>query len=110
MQTLIYCLRSLDMDFFPPLKDVDSLPEEIRALYSDHDGHSPGPVPFRLLPVEEARSVTTTLRKQSLTVEQAIFWSDDHGSYAGLYLAGMLKGKIFILDQEKPEHTPVYRT
>ena len=39
-----------------------------------------------------------------------LLWTNDHSNYAGVYLAGPLRGKVCIIDHEEEMYAPVFRS
>lgn len=88
-------------------------PSSVALLYRDHagikDGHR---LPLRFLPPAEAVSTNSELRASWLRLDPsiAVFWTDDHSNYAGVFVDGDLSGRVCLIDHEEPVDWPRYRS
>lgn len=87
-----------------------SLPESVRAIYEDHRAEEPvEDLCLRLLSPPEAAQAIIGLREHGNPVEDhelGPFWADDDSNYAGVFVAGPLAGRVFLIDHEEPSPEP----
>jgi hypothetical protein len=101
------------------------LNESLIALYHDHNGVKAGwPEAdkrlmwiLRLMSCEEAIAAEEMLQKfYNLHPEYApppevkFFWTDDESNYAGVYMSGVLAGKVCLYDHEGTDFAPRFRS
>lgn len=93
------------------------LPAELLLLYQDHNGvteESPD-FPFRLMPINEVIQLHDPIRSAAqewgwLEYGNRVFWTDDSGNGAGLYLGGLLVDHVCFTNHEVTDLSPVYRS
>jgi hypothetical protein len=124
---LLRQLRDRYDGFNPPATAADlarlqstlgPLPDEVLALYRDHDGSPAAPLrdgawlPTRLLPTNEALDITQTLRSfdNPSLGDVAWLWTDDNSNYAGVYTTGPAAGFVVIFAHDEPSLAPAYRS
>ena len=94
--------------------DGDELPAEILALDRDHDGtdDARGDIPLRLMSIDEAIEFhgNSGYLAERGGREMRTFWTDDNSNYAGLYVEGPLPGRVFVIDHDEVDLSPVYRS
>src|SRR5262245_32731200 len=127
MNDLIRRLRAFEIECNPPaspkqLKALETefnapLPNDLRALYRDHNGMADarGTLPLRLLSLDEVRSERETLGLFLETFEWSdrglvLFFSNDNSDYAGVYLSGPMAGRVAIVPHEGVDVAPRYRS
>jgi hypothetical protein len=129
LQSLIHQFRIGFQGFQPAASDetlaklqraCGVLPEQILAVYRDHDGFDPAlaeedtSLPVRLMPIAEVLDtrdqMTAYEKKLPMVGPVAWFWTDDNSNYAGVYLDGPLVGWVTVLNHEEPELTPAFRS
>lgn len=99
---------------------VGTLPNDVLALYRDHDGSENVPPegdaypPARLLPVAEAiehnREIDAALEAAHTAGDIAWLWTDDNSNYVGVHTDGVLRGWLVTLDHEGGELVPSHRS
>jgi hypothetical protein len=94
---------------------VERLPRAILLLYADHAGMDPAPthLPMRLLSPTEAVDAIRNWREFGVPfddTELGVFWADDDGNSAGVFAAGPLRDRIFLIDHEEPSPEPRWTT
>jgi hypothetical protein len=100
---------------------VGQLPAEILSIYRDHNGAagrlSSGTVwlPARLMPVDEAVKANTEMVRYltgwpSVGNVAWIWTDDDHCDYVGVYVDGLLQGRLTRFWHDEAILTPVYRS
>lgn len=84
------------------------LPKELRALYSSMNGMArKGRLPFRLLSIAEASEQNSKwLIEPGFPPEARVFWEDEDGGFAAVFLSGTLQGKICVFDHDEPDYSP----
>lgn len=136
MTNLIRRLRDDYQGFRAPAEDavltrlneaVGPLPDDVLALYRDHDGSeycpesatSDGVLPARLMPIEEAIETQPNVRDAWLRMDSvevpaageiAWLWTDDNSNYVGVYTSGPLRGWLTKLNHAEPILTPSWRS
>jgi hypothetical protein len=95
-------------------------PEDLLALYRDHDGarraprRARGALVGRLLPIDEALEVNAIFEEtfESEPLPGRVFWgwTDDNGNHAAVFLDGPFKGWVTVLGHDRPEYTPAFRS
>jgi hypothetical protein len=96
-----------------------TLPTSLREVYQDHNGTGPwgDAVLWRLLSIAEARALHQKVPHIAwpddvnwVRRDGRAFWTDDDsGSYAGVWVTGPLRERIFLWDDD-PHLTPAYRS
>ena len=125
MQEQIARLRERREAFRPPATDDElsslrdvlgaELPRAVRALYADHGGLDPAPssLPMRLYVPAEAADAITRWREFGVPFEDAelgVFWSDENSNDAGVFVAGPLRDRGFVIDHEDFSPEPRWTT
>ena len=96
-----------------------SLPEDVKQLYLEHDGHEPQKNhSMFLMPSDDVLKVHNDIKRReswwwifpNLTDHIRYLWHDEDGNFAGLYVTGPLVGKIVFNDHEVPSPAPVFRS
>jgi hypothetical protein len=87
------------------------LPKELTTLYSALNGMAEkGRLPFRLLSIAEVLETNTEwLAEPDFPQEARVFWEDENGGYAAVYLSGTLQGKVCAFDHDEPDYSPRFR-
>lgn len=87
------------------------LPKDLATLYSSLNGMSgKGRLPFRLLSIAEASEQNSGwLAEPDFPPEARIFWADEDGGFAAVYLSGALQGKACVFDHDEPDYSPRFR-
>ncbi|MEW6280093.1 MAG: HEAT repeat domain-containing protein [Candidatus Eremiobacterota bacterium] len=85
------------------------LSPEVEALYRDHDGWGRH-LTYRLLPARDALDAQEEYADKLPPDGFLLFEDDFMLYYAGIYLDGPLRGKIFILSDETVTWSPTHRS
>jgi hypothetical protein len=116
-------LRSLPEEFLPAATREElamvrtvlggrDVPGAIVSLYSDHGGMEPSEtrlLPMRLLSPAEAVDHIIGWREFGVPFEETelgVFWADENGNDAGVFVAGPLRDRVFTIDHEEPSPEP----
>ncbi len=79
-------------------------PDEIKQVYSDYNGISEYKclaLPFHVMPLSEMVALAKVFRGGIFKKYSLIcFWGDDESNYAGMFVAGPLRGRICFVDHE----------
>ncbi|MGA2851053.1 MAG: hypothetical protein ABSE46_18785 [Terracidiphilus sp.] len=127
LQEVIEKARSTTEGFNPPAEENDlarfqqivgSLPEDVLALYRNHDGSKRLIRPYsakltaRLIPIAEALENQLLLNRVSIPKAGTVawLWTDDNSNYCGVYTDGLLQGFLTVLDHEDQILTPAFRS
>jgi hypothetical protein len=121
MQELIQQLRASGLGFNQPLSEEGierlehnlecRLPEDVVALYRDHDGHQRcGALIWRLLPSSEVVRLHKELFQDWGRIGLRFFWYDEQSNYAGLYVDGPLQGRVCIEQHDDHDLSPRFRS
>lgn len=120
MDAVIERIRATGADLHAGLNDVQlaefqaalgaALPPDLEQLYRDHDGiRGCSELAMRMLSSAEVVRETAATRACHpglLEPGASLFWTDDNGNYAGVFLSGVLAHRAFVLDHEEPDPTP----
>jgi hypothetical protein len=91
-----------------------ALPPMVRAIYEDHGAEEPRyELCLRLLSPTEAARTIVALREVGVPFEDdelGTFWADDNSNYAGVFTAGRLAGRVFVIDHEETSPEPWWRS
>jgi hypothetical protein len=90
---------------------VERLPGAVLSLYADHGGMdaAESSLPMRLLTPEAAIDAIRGWREFGVPFEDTelgVFWADDDGNGAGVFAAGPLRDRVFLIDHEEPSSEP----
>lgn len=97
-------LKSLEADL------KARFPSELWDLYETiQDPAKSESGPFRLMPIEEVKDLREAMYGFNWR-DSCAFWTDDNSNYAGIYLDGPLRGRIYFLSHDEPDFSPVYRS
>src|SRR4051812_36125782 len=81
-----------------------ALPDEIKQIYRDYNGISEYKcvaLPFHLIPLSEVVALAKVFQGGIFKKYHLIyFWGNDESNYAGMFVAGQLRGRICFLDHE----------
>ncbi|MPY68285.1 hypothetical protein F8S09_16640 [Deinococcus sp. SDU3-2] len=123
MDGLMDVLQTLDVATRPPATNAQllhlgealgsPLPASLAALYRAFDGQdaSQTALVFRLLSLQEVQDLLQDGDDWSgLPAEARVFFADDHGNHAFVYLSGPLLGKVGLYDHDEPTAEPVFRS
>jgi hypothetical protein len=129
LNELIANIRSSFDGFNPPaqeeklaelLEALGGVPDEVLALYRDHDGSVRLPrrqnseLTARLMPVSEAlrfrKNPVRFIEKIPKAGNWACLWTDDNSNWCGIYTDGPLSGCVTVLDHEAPMLVPAFRS
>ncbi|MFC4425223.1 SMI1/KNR4 family protein [Deinococcus navajonensis] len=123
MNGLMDVLQTLDVATRPPATSVQllhlekalgyPLPASLAALYRTFDGQdaSQTALVFRLLGLQEVLDILHDGDEWfRLPPEARVFFADDHGNHAFVYLAGPLLGKVGLYDHDEPFVEPAFRS
>jgi hypothetical protein len=88
------------------------LPHEVACLYEGYNGNEKDPYHgMRLLPIAELKLFHNLSRERGWAdLGIRLFWTDNHSSFAGVYVAGPLKDKVCLLKVDEPDPSPAYRS
>lgn len=90
--------------------DKELLPkEDIKAINNFNYKNRNGIYNIYSITKEELEDVNLNYNKV-FPVDVAILWSDGKGNYAGVFTEGLLKGRVCLIDKEKPLFVPVYKS
>lgn len=90
------------------------LPEPLLALYNIGSDASEinNTVEIRLMPFAEIISLHQTIQEEDwndfATKGVRFFWTDDDGNFVGLYITGLLEGRLCFVDHEEVDLSPSY--
>src|SRR5690349_10093411 len=94
--------RASDADLWTLQDVVGLMPDDVLAIYRDHDGSARRPergdacLPARLMPIDEVVELQPALHdalsQNAMIGRIAWLWADDQSNYAGLYTDGPLAG------------------
>lgn len=93
-----------------------NLIDDLKRFYLDHNGEyyikgSSQWLPFRLMAIDEVIDTHQYTVAEGLATEGVrLFYSDDNGNYAAIYLEGPLSGKMCHVNHEELDISPVYRS
>lgn len=127
LQSTISQLRSVFGGFNAPASDealaefrasVGSVPDDLLALYRDHDGSRDLPesngtrLAARLMPIVEVIEIQHAMQGIDFPKAGNVLWlwTDDNSNYCGIYTDGLLAGWLCVLDHEEPMLTPAFRS
>ncbi len=123
--------RAQPVTFYAPLSLAErialashlecALPDEIEALYADHDGDTPlTPLLFHMMSATEAMKWFDTTRAYDEHEDPPLrwaeygaraFWSDDNSNYAAIYVTGPMRGCVcFLAFDGTFDMRPMYRS
>jgi hypothetical protein len=112
--------RAADSELWRLQDAVGLLPDDLLALYRDHDGSASIPsrgearLPARLMPIDDVIEMQPALAEalaQATTIGRvAWLWTDDNSNVAGVFTSGPLENWLVKLDHEEPMLTPAWRT
>lgn len=90
--------------------DKELLPkEDIKAVNSFYYKNRNGIYNIYSISKEELEDVNLHYNKE-FPIDVAILWHDGKGNYAGTFTEGPLKGKVCLIDKEKPLFVPIYKS
>jgi hypothetical protein len=112
--------RASDSELWKLQDAVGLLPDDVLAIYRDHDGAARRPgrgeayLPARLMPIDEVvehQPLLDAAMAQSVMIGRiAWLWTDDNSNYVGVYTSGPLEGWWVKLDHEEPMLAPAWRS
>lgn len=113
-------LRKLKLPLNRPARSSDlsqlsvavggTLPQEIEALYNDHNGQKPyGLWEYRLMTVKEAVEVAN-IPELIPVANVRLFWTNDNSDFIGVALSGPLRGLIALTEHDGEPLRLMYRT